>query len=223
MPANHKNIDIIPAIIPKSYEDLREKISLVKDFVYSVQVDITDGEFVSSKSWPIVDGLWESGIHLELPFCEEFNIELDLMVKNPENNIQDWLDMKADRIVVHVESTDKIEELVNSLKGKVAVGIAFNIETEITSYSNLLDKVDFVQLMGIEKIGFQGQKFSEKVFDKIKEVREIKNDIIISVDGGVGLENTPRLIEAGVNRLVSGSAIFNSMNIKDTIEKFKNL
>ena len=216
-------VEIIPAIIPKNYEDLRKKVSLVKDSAYFIQIDITDGEFVPSISWPITDSFWESGIHLELPFCEACDFELDLMVKNPEKNIQDWLDMKAKRIIVHVESTDKIKELLDLLKGKVSIGVAFNIETKIAPYFYLFDKVDFIQLMGIEKIGFQGQEFSEKVFDKIKEVREIDKNITISIDGGVNLGNAQRLIDAGVNRLVSGSAIFEGGDIKGTINEFKKL
>ena len=77
--------------------------------------------------------------------------------------------------------------------------------------------------MGIEKIGFQGQEFSEKVIDKIKELKKRKSEIIISVDGGVDLKNAPALIEAGATRLVSGSAILKSDNIKKTIEQFKEL
>ncbi|MCG2694861.1 hypothetical protein L6261_02135 [Candidatus Parcubacteria bacterium] len=215
---------IIPAIIPKSLEDLREKISLVKDQDISfVQVDITDGIFVPSKSWPFNDSTWNSGIHFEIPFCKEINIELDLMVKTPEEKISDWLDMGVKRIIIHVESTEKFDEIIDKLKGKVEIGIAFNIDTPFEPYINLLEKIDFIQLMGIEKIGFQGELFSEKIFDKIKNLRNTKSDVIISVDGGVNLENAPRLIETGVNRLVVGSAIFESGDIKGTTKQFKKL
>lgn len=216
-------MEIIPAIIPKSFEDLREKISSVKGLVPWVQIDITDGVFVPSKSWPFNDVLWESGIRMEVPFCKECNIEFDLMIMNPENSIKEWLDLGAKRIILHAESSDKLERVINDIKDKVSVGLAFNIGTSFDLYENLLDQVDFVQLMGIEKIGFQGEPFSEKVFAKIKELKTRRPDMTITIDGGVNLENATRLKEAGVKRVTSGSVILESDNIKETINKFKNL
>lgn len=217
-------MEIYPAIIPKSYEDLRQKISLVKDFSHFVQIDITDGIFVSSTSWPYSDSVWSEGIFLDMPFCNECNFEFDLMIQNPEKTINDWIMQGASRIVIHVESTDNLEQLISDVKGKnVKVGLAFNIETPFDLYSHLLDKADFIQLMGIEKIGFQGQSFSEKIFEKISDLRKIKPDVIISVDGGVNLENAKRLKEVGVSRVVVGSVIFESSDIEEMIESFKRL
>lgn len=216
-------MEIIPAIIPESYEDLRKKLTLVKGMVDCVQIDITDGIFVPSKSWPINDEIYGSRIHVELPFCDVCNFELDLMIKNPEEKISDWVDTQANRIVFHIESTKKIDEIIEKLKGKVKVGVAFNINTQDELYDNIISKVDFVQLMGIEKIGSQGQPFSSRVFDKIKNLRKRFPDIVISVDGGVNLENAKCLLDAGANRLVAGSAIFESDNIKQAIENFKKI
>ncbi|MDD2935009.1 MAG: ribulose-phosphate 3-epimerase [Candidatus Pacebacteria bacterium] len=217
-------MNITPAIIPKSYEDLRQKISLVKDFSHSVQIDITDGVFVPSTSWPYSDSVWSEGIFLDMPFCNECNFEFDLMIQNPEKTINDWILEGASRIVIHVESTDNLEQLISDIKGKnVGVGLAFNIETSFDLYAHLLDKIDFIQLMGIEKIGFQGQPFSEKIFEKIADLRKRKPDVIISIDGGVNLENAKRLKEAGVSRVVAGSTIFESDNIEKVIEQFKEI
>jgi len=202
--------EIIPAIIPKNFDDLREKVFLVKDYASLIQVDITDGVFAQSKSWPFFGGVKEklSG-----------NFEFDLMVKNPEETLSDWIDLGAKRIVVHIESTNRLEEIIRELKGRIEIGVAFNINTP---FDKILEDADFVQLMGIEKIGFQGEKFSEKVFDKIKKLRKFKSDVIISIDGGVNLENAQKLIEAGANRLVVGSAIFESDNVEETINKLKS-
>ena len=217
-------MNISPAIIPKSYEDLRQKISLVKDFSHSVQIDITDGIFVPSTSWPYSDSVWSEGIFLDMPFCNECNFEFDLMIQNPEKTINDWIMEGASRIVIHVESTDNLELLIAELKEKnIGVGLAFNIETPFDLYLPLLDRADFIQLMGIEKIGFQGQTFSEKIFEKIADLRKRKPDVIISVDGGVNLGNAKRLKEAGVSRVVVGSAIFESSDIEEMIESFKRI
>ena len=77
--------------------------------------------------------------------------------------------------------------------------------------------------MGIDKIGFQRQEFDENVTENIKKLREKFTDLIISVDGGVSLETGAMLVEAGVSKLVVGSAIFNTEDIIETIEEFKNL
>ena len=82
---------------------------------------------------------------------------------------------------------------------------------------------DFVQFMGIKKIGYQGQEFDTEVLDKISDLRKNFPDTIISVDGGVNFENAQDIVEAGVNRLVSGSAIYESDNIREAITELTNL
>ena len=216
-------MEIIPAIIPRDYNDLKEKIDQVKDFVDHIQIDITDGIFVHSKSWPYNDFIWSSGILLELPYSDSCDFEFDLMIKKPEDSINDWTTEGAKRVIIHIESTSNMSEIISRLKGKVEIGLAFNIETPFGLYAEFLSQVDFVQLMGIEKIGFQGEPFTEKVFEKIKDLKERKPDVIISVDGGVNFENAKRLAEAGVSRVAVGSAIFESNNIEMEISRFKKI
>jgi len=214
---------IIPAIIPKNYDDLKKKIFLVKDFVSYIQIDITDGVFVPQKSWPYTDSVWSSDMFLELPCSDVCDFEFDLMIQNPEKNIDKWIVGGVKRIILHVESMDSIMKLIDKLKGRVEIGLAFDMGTSFEPYEYLLDKIDFVQLMGIEKIGFQGEPFSEEVFDKIKDLKNKKFDVIISVDGGVNLENAKRLAKAGVSRVAVGSSIFKSENIGEMIRKFQKL
>jgi len=208
-------IEVIPAIIPENFDDLREKVSQVKGLVSLVQVDIVDGVFVLSKSWPL-----KNSDDFVLPFSDEISFELDLMVADL-SDIEKWIVKGVKRIIFHIEATENPEKNIEKLKGKVEIGIAFNINTDVNKYKNILRDVDFVQFMGIEKIGFQGVEFSEKVIQKIKDFRLENNDIIISVDGGVNLENAKLLKEVDVNRLVSGSTIFESEDIKKTIENLK--
>jgi ribulose-phosphate 3-epimerase len=77
--------------------------------------------------------------------------------------------------------------------------------------------------MGIGRIGFQGQNFDERVFEKIAEIRTKYPTMLISVDGGVNEDSAPLLIDAGVNRLIVGSAIFESDNIPEAIHTFENI
>ena len=83
--------------------------------------------------------------------------------------------------------------------------------------------VDFVQCMGIANIGFQGEEFDERVLNQIKELRSQYKELIISVDGSVNEITAPLLVKAGANRLVIGSAVMNSYDVRETIKEFENL
>lgn len=231
-------IEIIPAIIPKNFKDLERHLQSVAGLVPLVQVDVMDGKFTSEASWPYINSQEDPDFiaikkeEREFPALEEIDFEVDLMVKNPENVWFDWIMAGAKRIIFHIESTEKIKELLEDAKQRlvskesflyVEVGLAIDINTPNDRIYPHLENIDFVQFMGIEKIGFQGQPFDERVLQKIKDFKNQYTKVQISVDGGVNLDTSPDLISAGANRLVSGSAIFKSNNIEDTIQKFKDL
>lgn len=237
--------EIIPAILPEDIDDLREKLSLISGIAPLAQIDICDGKLTPTKTWPYKKGVDETFLRIVgqeegFPFWDSVDFEADLMVKHPENIIDDWVAAGAKRVIIHIESTPDPLSLIRKIKQEygtasessygVEVGAALNTETPNEEIYNLLDSVndegapsiDFVQFMGIENIGYQGEPFDERVFEKIRDLRERFPETIISVDGGVSLENAAELIEAGANRLVSGSAIFESGDIAGTIEVFQN-
>jgi len=207
--------EVIPAIMPDSFNDLNEKYAQVKDFVSIVQIDVMDGKFVPSKNFPYIQNDENNLSQID------FDFEVDLMVSNPENFIESWVKAGAKRIIIHIESVERIEDVFLKVPSDIETGIALNTTTPNEKIYPLIEKINFVQFMGIEKIGYQGQDFDERVLNKIADFRRKFPRVIISVDGGVSLETAPRLVEAGANRLVSGSAIFESSNIKDTIEQLK--
>ena len=233
--------EVLPAIIPESYEDLNCKMSTVKDIVKLVQIDICDGKLVPSKSWPYV---FDEENHFEkiteeaegFPLWQDMDFEADLMIKNPETEAEKWIKAGAKAIVFHIESSPKILDLIKDLRKtygysgdslvNIEIGIAFNINTPNENLDKFLEKntdgrmlVDFVQFMGIKKIGYQGQEFDEEVLKKIKALRKKYPSVIISIDGGVNFDNYKDLIKAGANKLISGSAIFESENIKKAVEE----
>ena len=235
--------EIIPAIMPKNYEDLKNKISSIRGLVDTVQIDLMDGRFTRGMTWPFSkhdadEGVFSSDPYFlaimnereGLPFWEDVDFELDLMVRNAPDNLDFFLKLGAKRLVFHIEAEGKDQELLEFIEGidfyirdNTQIGIAINPNTPIENILPLLNVVDFVQCMGIENIGFQGEPFDERVFDHIKRLRSEHEGIIISVDGGVNFDTAPRLIDAGVDRLVIGSAIFKSGDIHGAIEEFKNL
>ena len=237
--------DIIPAVLPKNYEDLKNKISLVRGIVGFVQVDICDGIFVKSITWPFLskadnenflsnnfDNHFRKILNEEegMPFWEDIDFELDLMVERAVENFNIYAKLGPKRIIFHLEAQKNLEEFKNFLEGidtyvrdVIEIGIAISPNAPIEQTLPLVNCVDFVQVMGIDYEGVQGEEFDPKCLNHIKTLKEKFPDLIISVDGGVNFDTAPALISAGADRLVTGSAIFNTDDIIGTIERFKSL
>lgn len=222
-----KKIEIIPAILPKDFAELKDKIELIQGLVKTVQVDICDGQYVPNATWPYKkhDLSFDKILSEEegMPGWQELDFEFDLMVNKPDELVHEWLSAGAARIIIHAGAKGNIAKAIEEAKNYVEVGIALNIDTPIEVIEQYKEDIKFVQCMGIDHVGFQGQEFDEKVIDKIKEIKNKYPSLLISVDGGVSLENAKSLIQAGANRLVAGSAIFNSENIYEAISKFKRM
>lgn len=230
-------MEIIPAILTNSYEDLKNKISLVKGFVPMVQIDICDGKFVSSTTWPFLSGgsLDKHFVAIldereGMPFWEDVDFELDLMTLDAIDNFDIYSKLSPKRIIFHIEIVEDTEILAEFLEGMdpflkdmIEFGVSKKPQTSMDKLEKVIPFVSFVQLMGIENIGFQGEEFQEKVLEDIKYLKNKYPDLQISIDGGVNEENIISLRDGGVDRIVSGSAIFNTSDILGKIEDFKNL
>ena len=231
-------IEIIPAVMPTNTGDLEAKLAQVAGHAPVVQIDVMDGKFVKNVSWPYTeDDEYFQEILNEgagMPYWDQFDFEMDLMILHPEQVIEDWIKTGAKRIVVHQESTENLDKLLTDFRVRfpkseqpdvfdVEIGIAQNIDTPTASLFPFLDRIDFVQFMGIAEIGVQGNPFDEKVLDKVRALRAESPKAIISIDGAVSLETAPLLISAGANRLIVGSAIFKSEDVVETIKEFKSL
>ncbi len=234
-------IEIIPALMPKSFSELEQYAGQFHGLIKGVQVDVMDGIFVPEKSWPYnTDGALDVsfkelvGHDRKMPEEDALYYELDLMIDAPEKGIKSWTQTGASRLIFHIESVkdkDWFWKNLAHIKSPapefgvfgIEIGLAINIATPNEEIYQHIEKLDFVQCMGIEKIGFQGQIFDDKVLPKIEDLRARFPELIISVDGGVSLETAPLLIKAGANRLVAGSAILKSDDIEKTIKEFQSL
>jgi ribulose-phosphate 3-epimerase len=217
----------------------------VRGVVSIVHIDICDGVTVINLTWPFLsrvdsDNIMETDLdeHFHrilneqegMPFWEDIDFELDLMVADAVDNFDIYSKLSPKRIIFHLEAVGNLDEFKNFLEGMdvyvrdaIQIGIAINTTTPIEQVFPLVDHADFVQCMGIEKIGFQGQEFDARVLGQIKSLKEKFPNIIISVDGGVNFETAPKLIEAGADRLVAGSLILKSQDIRETISELENL
>jgi ribulose-phosphate 3-epimerase len=223
---------IIPAVLVKSYSELLDQLDLVSSIVSYVQIDVVDGVFAPNKTWPYVG---DTDMHFSkivrqeegMPYWDDLDFEIDLMVANPKDVIDQWIAIGASRIIIHKKSVDKgsLMDIAKNIKEK---GVEFFVAVEPEEdpdmskeyLSDVFDAklLDGIQCMGIEKIGFQSQHFSPKSLNLIKSLRKIYPSLIITVDGGVNFDNAKVLIDHGANRLTSGSLIFTSDMPRDTIE-----
>lgn len=224
--------EIIPAIMPKDLQDLEDKASLVYKNVKTIQLDLMDGEYVEAKTWPYflknveeVDGIMNGKV---LPFAENVEYELDLMVMSPERDLKKFVAMRPKRIIFHARSIEDHKSFIETmndfinLREEIEVGVAIGPDESLEFADELIRNTDFVQIMGIKNIGNQGESFDESVFTQIENLRAKYPNVILSIDGGVNLDNAKRLKDAGADRLVSGSTIFGSENKEEVINILRN-
>lgn len=221
------NIEIIPAIMPKDYEHLDEMMSLFVGVVPMVQLDIMDGKFVPARTWPYPKDTHFDAIVSEeegMPRWEDIDFEVDLMVSDPDAAVPKWVSAGASRIIVHVESMKDFEKIRSAVpEGLLELGLAINTTTPISAIEPYIDRIDFVQCMGIEKIGFQGQLFDERVLENVRALRAKYPELPISIDGSVNFDTARRLVDAGATRLVSGSAVLEADDFTQAIAELENL
>jgi len=227
--------------MPDSYDDLVFKAARVRGLVPLAQIDIMDGVFVRSKSWPYTTGGIKKDTHFValtnqdegMPYWEELDYEIDLMITEPEKHIDEWLPLGASRLIFHIEAIKDHDAFwgngifkkgARDIDGEkvVEVGLAIDPGTSLDVLEHYIPKIEFVQCMGIAWDGYQGVPFDERVLEQINQLRVKYPNLAISVDGGVNLETAPLLKATGANRLVAGSAVFGASDIARAIRELRN-
>ncbi len=208
-------IEIIPAILVPTFEQLESTLTRLKGIARAVQVDVVDGSYAPNITWPYKD---EASFRLivvgdeGMPLWEDFDFEFDLMVEGVDKVVPDFVAAGASKIIVHLNSqgaNEAIEVLQSSRTGDfpIAVGVALGSTQKAEELAAVEGLFDYVQMMGIEKVGFQGQPFDERSLSLISAVRAKYPELPVQVDGAVTLDTAPRLVEAGATRLCVGSAV----------------
>ncbi len=223
---------IIPAILPKSREDLEEKLWRLKGITKNVQIDLVDGSFGAPQTW--LGNSTDAEEEKSLPFLGSVLYEIDIMAKDPEPLMRHFVREGASRLTVHAALIQKLPELLSNFRhdyghdkdfapGLLSLGLALGIDTEIALIEPYLAQCDYVQFMGIKSIGKQGEPFDARVLPKIAAFKKRHPEMPIQVDGGVSLTTAPALLSAGVTRLVVGSAFWNAESLEQQMEKFEEL
>ncbi|MBX9906868.1 hypothetical protein K2X96_03150 [Patescibacteria group bacterium] len=220
---------IIPAIIPTDLGDITAHIEKLDGQASSLQIDLVDGVFAGKSSWPWnvskkdFSSEFEKLLDALTELSQVYEIEVDLMVHDPEKIIKNIVGTGVVRVVIHHGSTEKILECLRYRNTNTKIGIAFTNDISAEAIKEYGGSVDFIQCMGIAHVGVQGNPFDPRVLQNIKEIHEIYPDLEISVDGAVSTFTLPLLKAAGAVRFVVGSAIFAEPDPVQAFEKLQQL
>lgn len=206
---------VIPAIIAKDFEELKDKIKQVEPFVEWAQLDVMDGKFVDNTTWSNPSDLKKLKTNLKL--------EAHLMVEKPEEVIDNWIKSGVKRIIIHYEATKKLSEVIKKIQDAgLEASIAINPETSANELSPFLNVSSILSVLIMTvRPGRGGQEFIEATLGKIRALRERDENVKIEVDGGINLETAQKVVRAGADILAVGSAIFKSEDIKKSIEELE--
>lgn len=210
-------MQVIPAINETDFGKVSEKIGLAAEFSKWVHIDVADGKFTKNILWNNPQELKD----LRAASCEpRVNIEVHLMVRNPEEVLKDWLKAGIQRVVVHLE-TAKNMDYIKEQCGMAGVELVLALDTDASAeeYSAHRGVKSFL-ILAVEP-GFAGQKFQDNQLAKIMTLRQKMPDVRIEVDGGVNLETAPKIKEAGADVLISASYIWDNKDPKAAYEKLK--
>ena len=197
--------------------DVPEVISMLdKTNIDFIHVDVMDGKYVKNKA-----NLF--GFVEPIGKYTRKRLDIHFMVNKPLKMIDDFASLNAYCMTYHVDIKNDLDEVIEKTKRYgIKVGLAINPDQDIDVIMPYIDKIDLILVMSV-KPGLPGQKFIPDVIEKIKKIRKMikeeKKNILLSVDGGVNLDNKKELKDVDI--LVSGSFITNSSNYIDLIEEMK--
>ena len=214
-------IQLAPPILSADFSRLAEDVKAIEEGgAQLIHVDVMDGHFVPNISFgaPVMKCLLGK---TALPF------DVHLMIENPDQYIEDFVTPQTEYITVHQEACTHLHRTIQHIKqAGVKAGVSLNPATSLDTLDYVLGDVDMVLLMSVNP-GFGGQSFIPQIMEKTRELAEIKRaeglDFKIEIDGGVKLDNVIEVVDAGVEIVVAGSAVFKADDIEARTREFMKL
>lgn len=212
---------LAPSILAADFTQLGEEIRMLNESEADwIHVDIMDGRFVPNISFGMMIAEAVKGI-------AQKPLDVHLMIVEPEKYIERFREAGADNITVHYEACPHLHRTIQQIKACGArAGVALNPHTPVHLLEDLIEDIDTVLIMSVNP-GFGGQKFIYHTLPKIQKLKEmitVRNTAtLIEVDGGVGLQNAEKLLQAGADVLVAGSSVFRAEHPLETIAQLKGI
>jgi ribulose-phosphate 3-epimerase len=212
---------VSPSLLAADFLNLGKDVTMVnKSLADWIHCDIMDGVFVPNISFglPVVE---------QVKKAAEKPLDVHLMIVDPDRYLSHFHEAGANILTVQYEACTHLQRTVTEIRRLgMKAGVAINPHTPVSLLVDTLPFIDMVLIMTVNP-GFGGQSFINESYNKIKKLRKMIDDggynVLIEVDGGIDTTNATRLIEAGVNVLVAGNAVFSSKDPLETIRRLKKL
>jgi len=212
---------IAPSVLSADFANLQRDIEMVNSSEADwFHVDVMDGVFVPNISFgfPVMEAIRK---YATKP------LDVHLMIVNPDQYIERFAAAGASVITVHYEACTHLHRTVQAIHAAgCKAGVAINPHTPVALLKDILADLDLVLVMSVNP-GFGGQKFIPNTLNKLRELKAmasaINPDLLIEVDGGVGIQNLADLIQAGAEVFVAGNAIFGAPSPSVMISELKQL
>ena len=212
-------VEVLPSILSADFARLGEQVAqLGAAGCRMLHVDIMDGHFVPNLTIgpPVVKSLRKSTGMI---------LDVHLMITDPDKFAPLFIEAGADQVSVHQEACLHLDRTLHMIRNEGArAGAVINPATPVAVLSEVLDVADFVLILSVNP-GFEGQKFIPNSLNKVRELAALKKErglqLPLEIDGGISLDNVSAAVQAGVEWIVSGSAIFHTVNPAATFEEMQ--